>query len=80
MIELTLEEFLLWLVGAPLLGIGFCILVAKIKRRSKIRARKKQILHCSGCGHIYQNRSRERCPKCPECGRVNKRGNSRRLG
>ena len=80
MIELTMEEFLLWLVGVPLLGIGFFILLAKIKKRSNIRARQKQILHCNGCGCIYQNRDRERSPKCPEYGRANERGSSRRLG
>lgn len=80
MIELTLEEFLLWLVGVPLLSIGFFILIAKMKRRSTIRARQKQILCCAACGNVYQSRSRERFPQCPECGRLNERGSSRRLG
>lgn len=80
MIEPTMEEFLLWLVAVPLLSIGFYILLAKIKRRAKVRARQRQILHCSGCGVIYQNRGRESAPHCPQCGRVNERGSSRRLG
>ena len=80
MIELTMEEFVLWMVGAPLLGIGFFVLLANMRRRSRIRVRQRQILRCRACGNIYQNRSRDRSPGCPECGRPNERGNSRRLG
>lgn len=80
MIELTLEEFLLWVVGVAMLIIGFYTLGAAIKRRSTIRARRLQIIRCRACGHVYQNRSRDRSPECPECGRANDRGDSRRLG
>ena len=80
MIELTMEEFVLWLIGVPLLGIGFFVLLASMKRRAKIRLRQRQVLRCGACGYIYQNRARERFPNCPECGRANERGVSRRLG
>lgn len=80
MIELTMEEFILWVIGVPLLSIGFYTLFAGIKRRSAIRARKAQIVRCRACGHVYQDRSRDRSPECPECSRSNDRGDSRRLG
>jgi rRNA maturation endonuclease Nob1 len=80
MIDLTMEEFALWLVGVPLLGIGFAVFMAVLGRRTKIRARKREIVTCGVCGHIYKDTSKERLPECPECGRSNNRGNSRRLG
>lgn len=80
MIDLTMEEFALWLVGVPLLGIGFAVFMAVLGRRTKIRARKREIVTCGVCGHIYKDASKQRLPECPECGRSNNRGNSRRLG
>ncbi|MGB1875050.1 MAG: hypothetical protein ACPH5P_06005 [Akkermansiaceae bacterium] len=80
MIELTMEELALWLVGVPLLGIGFAVLLATLRRRARIRARKRNIVTCRVCGHVYKDTTRERHPQCPECGRTNERGGSRRLG
>ena len=80
MIELTLEELALWLLGVPLLGIGFAVFLAHLNRRSRIRLRKREIVTCRVCGHVYKDKSRERRPVCPECGRPNDRGLSRRLG
>jgi len=80
MIELTMEEFILWVIGVPILSIGLYSLFAGMKRRSVIRAAWLQIVRCRACGHIYKDRTRERSPECPECGRSNDRGDSRRLG
>lgn len=80
MIELTLEEFILWVIGVPLLGIGLYSFFAGMKRRSIIRGIQQYIVRCRACGYVYQDRSRERSPECPECGRGNDRGDSRRLG
>ena len=80
MIELTMEEVILWVVGVSLLSIGLYTFFASIKRRSVIRAARLQIVRCRACGHIYKDLTRERSPECPECGRSNDRGDSRRLG
>ncbi len=80
MIELTMEEFILWVIGIPLLGIGFYTLIAGIRHRAAIRAARQLVLSCRACGTLYPDRSREKFPKCPYCGRPNERGRSRRLG
>jgi len=74
MIELTLEDFILWAISVPLVGIGLYTLFVGLRRRSKIRAAKVNVLCCRVCGHLYQDRSREKFPVCPECGRPNERG------
>ena len=80
MIELTLEELSLWLLGVPLLGIGIAVFLANLNRRAKVRLRKREIITCRVCGHVYKDSTKERAPQCPECGRANDRGDSRRLG
>ena len=80
MIELTLEELSLWLLAVPLLGIGMVVFLATLNRRAKVRLRKREIVTCRVCGHVYKDRTKERRPECPECGRPNDRGDSRRLG
>ncbi len=80
MIELTMEEFMLWVVGFPLVAIGLYSIITGLKRRSMIRASQWQIIRCRVCGNLYQDRSRDRSPQCPDCGRANDRGESRRLG
>ncbi|MBT8036023.1 MAG: hypothetical protein KJO21_00635 [Verrucomicrobiae bacterium] len=80
MIELTMEEFMLWVIGVPILVIGFYGIIAGLKRRAAIRTAQSQIVCCRVCGHLYRDRSRERSPQCPGCGRANHRGESRRLG
>ncbi len=80
MIELTMEELILWAVGVPLLAIGFYCGWAGFRRRVMIRRRKAHILTCRVCGQLYRDCSYDREVKCPECGRMNERGASRRLG
>ena len=80
MIELTLEELSLWLLGVPLLGIGMVVFLATLNRRAKVRLRKREIVTCRVCGHVYKDQTKEHRPECPECGRPNDRGDSRRLG
>ena len=79
MIELTLEELALWLLGVPLLGIGLAVFLAYLNRRSRIRLRKREIVTCRVCGHVYKDKTKERHSLCPECGRANERGLPRRL-
>lgn len=80
MIVLTMEEFILWMISVPMLMIGGHALFAWMKRRASARQLRRNIVRCRICGFLYQDRSRTRDPECPECGRVNARGRSRRLG
>ncbi len=80
MIELTLEEFILWVVCGPLVGIGlYCVFVG-LSRRSRKKKAKNNVICCRVCGHLYQDWTREPAPRCPGCDRANDRGRSRRLG
>lgn len=80
MIELSMEDFILWMIGAPLVAIGLVSLLAGMRRRSRKRTLHKQIVRCRICGHMYKDQTRERIVECPECGRPNEKGGSRRLG
>ena len=80
MIDLTIEEFILWMISVPIVMVGIYTFVSGMKRRSALKVARRNIVTCRVCGHLYQERSRERDPACPECGRLNERGRSRRLG
>lgn len=80
MIDLTMEDFILWMIGVPLVGIGLVTLISGMKRRARKRGLRQQIVRCRICGHLYKDKSRGKFPECPECDSVNERGKSRRLG
>ena len=80
MIDLTMEDFILWMIGVPLVGIGLVTLISGMKRRARKRGLRQQIVRCRVCGHLYKDKSRDKFPECPECDSVNERGKSRRLG
>lgn len=80
MIELTMEEFILWVIGVPLLGMGLWGLISGLRCRARRRMSRMQIVTCRVCGYVYHDASREKVPECPVCGRRNERGASRRLG
>jgi rubredoxin len=80
MIDLTIEDFILWVISVPMVMIGFYTVVGALRRRATLRVARRNIVHCRVCGFIYQDSSREQDPVCPECGRANERGRSRRLG
>ncbi len=80
MIDLTMEDFILWMIGAPLVIIGFVSVLAAMRYRSRKRRLKQQIIRCQICGFLYKDVSRERFCECPECLSANERGQPRRLG
>ena len=80
MIDLTIEELILWMISVPIVLVGMFTLISSLKRRASRRVARHHIVSCRVCGHLYMDRSRERDPHCPECGRANGRGRSRRLG
>ena len=80
MIDMTMEDFLLWVIGVPMVGIALVTLIAGMRQRARKRGLKQQIVRCRICGHLYKDKSREKFPDCPECESMNERGRSRRLG
>lgn len=80
MIELTIEDFILWVVGIPIVAIGLFYFFVSIRRRKKAHYAKQEIIRCRGCGFLFQNKTREKAPECPECGRKNDRGSCTKFG
>lgn len=80
MIDLSLEEFILWIISVPIVMVGFLVFVSAWRRRLAVKSARRCIVTCHVCGFIYQDRSRDRAPICPECDRANERGPTKRLG
>ena len=80
MIDMTMEDFLLWAIGVPLVGIAFVTMIGGMRKRARKRSLRQEIVLCRICGHVYQDKTREKFPECPECESVNERGKSHRLG
>jgi len=80
MIDLALEEFILWIISVPMVVVGCMVFISGWRRRAVLKAARRHIVTCHVCGFIYQDRGRDRAPACPECGRANERGPTKRLG
>jgi len=80
MIDLTIEELILWMVGVPLIWVGMYLLLYQVKHYFHRRQKKREIITCRICGNVYRDTSREKMPPCPVCDRLNYRGDPRRLG
>ena len=80
MIEITIEEFVLWVVGTAMVLVAFYVILTGAKHHREAKARVKKVIRCHGCGYVYHDDTRALFPECPECGRRNHRGKSKRLG
>ena len=79
MIDLTMEEFLLWVIGVPMIGIAVVTLLRGMGMRARRRSLRQEIIRCRICGHLYKDKTRDKFCPCPECESLNERGRSRRL-
>lgn len=80
MIELTIEEFALWVISVSLIFIGLLV-VARSSRDSQVsRRRRRAILHCPICNHLFEDVGGEKLVNCPQCGRPTQRGRDKSLG
>lgn len=75
-----MEDFLLWVIGLPLVGIAFVSIIAGMRKQARNRVLRWEIVRCRVCGHLYKDKTREKSPECPECESINERGKSSRLG
>lgn len=80
MIELSIEDFILWVVGLPIVVIGLYFLLLGLQSRRNKRNSSRQLIRCRGCGVLFQDKTREKRPVCPDCGRKNDRGSSTKFG
>ncbi len=80
MIDLTIEELILWMISVPFVMVGIGFISASLRRRAAVRSAQRKIITCRVCGHLYRDLSQDDEAECPKCGRVNERGRSTRLG
>ena len=80
MIDLTMEEFLLWVIGMPMVIIGVVAMGRSMKYRARRRHLRKEIVRCRVCGYLYKDKTRDKHSQCPVCASLNERGEARRLG
>lgn len=80
MIDLTMEDFLLWVIALPMVGIGVVTLLRGMTMRARKRSLQQEIIRCRICGYLFKDKGREKYCACPECESMNERGKSRRLG
>ena len=80
MIDLSMEEFLLWVIGVPMVIIGLVAVGRSMKHRARKRSLRREIVRCRVCGYLYKDKTRERYCECPVCSSMNERGEARRLG
>lgn len=80
MIDLTMEDFILWMISVPMVIVGLFTFLSILKRRSAVKAARRHIVSCRICGNLYVDRTKELSPSCPECGRANERGRSKKFG
>jgi len=73
MIELTLGEFAVAVVGISLAWVVGSMLFARHSEAKALRKALKHRVSCRLCGHVFEDRNRDGFPKCPECGAANER-------
>ncbi len=78
MIELSIEELLLTIVGVSLFFIGLLTLVGYVREFRGGDFVTKRVVRCCLCGGAYCGGGS--LPKCNSCQRANRRGASKRLG
>jgi len=74
MIELTLGEFAVAVIGVSLAWFVGSVLISRWSEAKSVRKALKFRVTCRLCGHVFEDRSREEFPSCPECGAANERG------
>jgi len=80
MIEVKFEELALTIFTLAFLSVFF-LQISYNSRQRKLRKRAKlQIVQCPVCGEVFEDKTQERMPECPGCGRKTLRGNDRSLG
>lgn len=80
MIEVTIEEISLWVVAVTLVIIGLLIFGRHSRENQIRRRRKRAILHCPACNHIFEDLGNVKLVTCPRCGRDTQRGRDKSLG
>ena len=55
MIEITIEEFVLWVVGTAMVLVAVYVILTGAKHHREAKARVKKVIRCHGCGYVYHD-------------------------
>lgn len=78
--EVSLSEFVVWVLAVSLGLTGLFILTSRLSRRgAECRSLRHRII-CRLCLHVWEDHSSARTPECPQCGGLNERTRGGRLG
>lgn len=80
MIEITLQDLMLWSISISLIVIGLLRIFSKFRRWVKRKSQRKNIVYCNVCVSYFHDDSEEKYVKCPSCKREMTRGRKRKLG
>lgn len=73
--ELTITEFVLWVLLGSAATVLACALASRwLHRRAEHRGRTRRVV-CRMCLHAFEDSSRDEVVKCPACGIPTGRGN-----
>ena len=78
MIELTLEDLAVGVVGGALVVVCGAVWVSRWSNANAARRGVKFRMECRLCRHVWEDRSGERDLDCPQCGATNRRGRGHR--
>ncbi|MFV1993890.1 MAG: hypothetical protein ACC661_00525 [Verrucomicrobiales bacterium] len=79
MIQLSLTEIIvIYLFAILTVLMSVWVLGDMLRKRRQRKALQYKIL-CAICGTVYEDRSDNALPKCPECGSVNERTRIREI-
>lgn len=80
MIELTLTELVVSVLGISMGLIVFFTWVSRWTTRRRERVALRQRVICRLCLHVFEDHGSAKLVDCPACGSKNERGRNRRLG
>lgn len=73
MIDLTLTEFAVAVVGGSLLWVAASVAVSRWSNANAERRGVRDRVVCRICRHVFEDRERGKLVDCPECGAANER-------
>jgi rRNA maturation endonuclease Nob1 len=71
MIELSLGEFAAGVAGVAMVWVLASAVLSRISEARALRRALEFRVTCRLCGHVFEDRSGDPFPRCPECGAKN---------
>lgn len=78
--ELTLNDFVLFVLLASLISLAIFGSVSRFLHWSNERRLKRKVTVCRLCGHVFLNRDQNDIVECDACHSMNRRFGNGKLG